>query len=355
MELEEIKKRLENWSEGKKEGPVRMELHPTDSCNLNCIFCWKRKEKNPTKKELSETKLLQVVKEAARLGVMEWIVSGGGEPLMRKEVTLKVLKEIKKYKMWGLLTTNGTLLEEKDAEKLVKMGWDQVQFSIDGPNKEINDFLRPPNSFERIIKAVKNLKKVRKQLHSDKPCIGFNTILNKMNFNKMDEMVELASEVGAELVFFEPIYPGYSDIDLLIPKEKNEELVKSVKRCEKLAKNLGVNTNARDFLEVQLADKSDLRKKILKEVEKLDGFIGAPCFRPWYLMGIKASGFAGCCSTFERGEFIQGKHLSEVWFGKTFNELRREMLNKQIPDYCSKCSIVVFNENRFLRKMMQHE
>jgi MoaA/NifB/PqqE/SkfB family radical SAM enzyme len=354
MELEEIKRRLENWARGKKEGPVRMELHPTDKCNLGCIFCWKRKEKNPIKKELSESKLLQIVREAAKLGVKEWIISGGGEPLMRKEVTLKILKEIKKYKMWGLLTTNGTLLEEKDAEKLVKMGWDQVQFSIDGPNKEINDFLRPLNSFERITKAVRTLRKVREKLHSNKPYIGFNTIMNRMNFDKMDRMIELASEVGAELVFFEPIYPGYSDIDLSIPKERKKELINSVKRCEKLAKSLGIDTNAKDFLEVQLADKSDLRRRILKEVEDVNGFIGAPCFRPWYLMGIKASGFSGCCSTFERGEFIQGKHLSEVWFGKVFNKIREEMLNKQIPDYCSKCSIVVFNENRMLRKMMQH-
>jgi len=354
MKLEEIKRRLENWARGKKEGPVRMELHPTDSCNLKCIFCWKRKQKNPTKKELSEAKLLQIVREAAKIGVREWIVSGGGEPLMRKEITLKVLKEIKKNKMWGLLTTNGTLLEEKDAEKLVKMGWDQVQFSIDGPDKKTNDFLRPPNSFERIIKAVKILRKVRDFANSHKPYIGFNTILNKMNFDKMDEMVKLASEVGAELVFFEPIYPGYSSVDLSIPKNGKKELIKSVKRCEKVARSFGINTNAKEFLEVQLADKSDLRRKILKEVEKIDGFIGAPCFRPWYLMGIKASGFAGCCSTFEIGEFIQGKHLSEVWFGKTFNELRKEMLNKQIPDYCSKCSIVVFNENRFLRKMVQN-
>jgi len=72
------------------------------------------------------------------------------------------------------------------------------------------------------------------------------------------------------------------------------------------------------------------------------------------LWELRHQDFAGCCSTFERGEFIQGKHLSEVWFGKIFKELREEMLNKKIPDYCSKCSIVVFNENRFLRKMMQH-
>lgn len=201
MELEEIGRRLELWSSGKKAGPVRMELHPTDSCNLNCIFCWRRKSERKTKKELSERELLQIVKEAARLGVKEWVVSGGGEPLLRKEVSLKVLKEIKKNNMWGLLTTNGTLLTRRDAEFLVNIGWDQVQFSIEGPNKEVNDFLRPPNSFERIIKAVRTLRRARDSAKLKKPYIGFNTILNRMNFEKISEMIELAHEVGADLVF----------------------------------------------------------------------------------------------------------------------------------------------------------
>jgi MoaA/NifB/PqqE/SkfB family radical SAM enzyme len=257
--------------------------------------------------------------------------------------------------MWGLLTTNGTLLTRRDAELLVKMGWDQVQFSIDGPNKKINDFLRPPNSFDRIIKAVKTLRKVRDSDNSKKPYIGFNTILNKMNFDKIDEMIELAYEVGAELVFFEPIYPGYSEIDLTIPEKGKEKIIKSIKSGKRLAKRLGIDTNAGDFLEVNLADKSNLREKILREVKGLNGFIGAPCLRPWYLMGIKASGFAGCCSTFETGEFIQGKHLEEVWFGKIFSKLREEMINKKIPDYCSKCSVVVLTENRFLRKMLMRD
>ncbi|MCD6402770.1 MAG: radical SAM protein [Candidatus Aenigmarchaeota archaeon] len=353
MELEEIARRLKIWMEGGKAGPVRMELHPTDSCNLKCIFCWRKENLKPTKKELSEDELLRIVREAAELGVMEWIVSGGGEPLVRKNATLKVLKEIKKFGMWGLLTTNGTLMTERDARFLVKIGWDQVQFSIDGPNKEINDFLRPPNSFDRAIRAVKTLRRVRDEKNSTKPYIGFNTIINRINYTLIPDMIELAHEVGSELVFFEPIYPGYSEIDLRIPTEDTKKLKKVVRRGERIAKKLGVATNVRDFLEVQLMDKSKLRKKFLKEVEGIDGFLGVPCFRPWYLMGVKASGFSGCCSTFEIGEFIQGKSLKEVWYGKTFMKLRKEMLEKNPPYYCDKCSIVVLMENRTLREMLR--
>jgi MoaA/NifB/PqqE/SkfB family radical SAM enzyme len=352
MLIDEISERLKIWKEGGEAGPLRMELHPTDRCNLRCIFCWRVPNKNKNFTQMTERRLLKIPKEAAELGIKEWVVSGGGEPMMRKNSTLKVLKRIKEYNMWGLLTTNGTLLDENDAKFLVKIGWDQVQFSIDGPNKDINDFLRPPHSFERIIRSVKTLRKVRDSANAKKPYIGFNTILNRMNFGQTDEMLELASDVGSELVYFEPIYPGYSKIDLRIPKEKMKKLAKSIRKSEKTAKELGIATNAKEFLEVSLIDKSNLIEKILDENKNLSGFIGAPCFRPWYLMGIKASGFAGCCSTFENGQFIQGKSLKEVWFGKTFKRLREEVINKKMPSYCSKCSIVVLMENKTLRKML---
>lgn len=352
MELQEIATRLEIWANDGKAGPVRMELHPTDVCNLKCIFCWRKGKSNPSRKELSERKLLQIVREAAELGVKEWIVSGGGEPLVRKSTTLKVLKEIKKNNMWGLLTTNGTLLTEKDAEFLVDIGWDQIQFSIDGPNKVINDFLRPPKSFERTINAVKILRRVRDSKDSKKPYIGFNTVLNRMNFDKLNEMIELAAFVGSELVYFEPIYSGYSKIDLKITKENMSKLAKCLKKAKKTAKKLGIDTNAEEFLNFQLVDKSNLRERMLNEVRGTSKFVDIPCFRSWYLMGIKASGFAGCCSTFEAGEFIQGKSLREVWFGESFRKLREEMLNKKMPSYCSKCSVVVLMENKKLRKIL---
>lgn len=350
MEIQEIADRLKIWMTDGKAGPVRMELHLTDVCNLKCIFCWRKGNTKPTEKKLSERKLLEIVREAADLGVKEWVVSGGGEPLVRKNTALKVLKEIKKNDMWGLLTTNGTLLTEKDAEFLVDIGWDQVQFSIDGPSKKINDFLRPPNSFERTINAVKTLRKVRDSKSSKKPYIGFNTILNKMNFGKVNEMIELASVAGSELVYFEPIYAGYSKIDLKIPKEDMSELANCLKKAKKTAKKLRIDTNAEEFLNFQLVDKSNLKEKMLDESKNMNNFASTPCFRPWYLLGVKASGFVGCCSTFERGEFVQGKTLKEIWFGETFKKLREEMLNKKMPNYCSKCSIVVLLENRKLRK-----
>jgi MoaA/NifB/PqqE/SkfB family radical SAM enzyme len=353
MSVEEITERLRMWEEGEKVGPLRMELHPTDRCNLTCIFCWRAVNKNENFPEMSEKRLLKIPEEAAELGVKEWVVSGGGEPLIRKEATLKVLKKIKQYGMLGLLTTNGTLLNEKDARFLVKIGWDQVQFSIDASTKEINDYLRGKGSFEKTTRAIKTLRKVRDTLKSNKPYIGFNTILNRLNYNRLDEMIRLACDVGSELVYFEPLYPGYTS-ETLDLNGKEKSLKKHVKKSSKIARDLGIATNIETFYEAKLVNKRNFRKSILKEVKNLEnGFISVPCFRPWYLMGVKASGFAGCCSTFEEGEFINRKSLKEVWFGKVFDGIRKNMVEKKIPDYCSKCSVVVLMENREIRNRLK--
>ena len=48
----------------------------------------------------------------------------------------------KELQMEGILTTNGTLLNRELANTLLNIGWDEVHFSIDGPNAEIHDALR---------------------------------------------------------------------------------------------------------------------------------------------------------------------------------------------------------------------
>jgi len=348
--------RLEEWKNGKKMPPVRIELHPTDRCNLNCKFCWQNSATNKDySKELSEDKLLAIVDEAAEMGVKEWIISGGGEPLVRKSATLKILERIKEHGMWGQLTTNGTLLADDDVKKLVEIGWDQVQFSIDGHDAATQDYLRGASgAFEKSTAAVKLFSKWKAKLNSDKPFVGFNTVLNRLNFDKMQQMIELAHSVGSQLVYVEPIYGGYLTTERLTLN--NEEIKKFQQlsgKAMETAKNLGVQTNLGHFAETFLIDKSSFEKTVIGEVASIhteNNFACAPCFQPWYLMGIKGCGLAGCCSSFEVGEYIHSKTLEEIWYGKVFEKIRGDMMKKIIPSFCEKCSVVVVMENRRIRK-----
>lgn len=356
--------RIAEWARGNPQPPVRLEIHPTDRCNLRCRFCWQTAEETLDRDyswELPDEKWLSIIHEAGRMGVKEWIVSGGGEPFMRPELAMELLRTIKSYGMWGQLTTNGTLITERQAADIVRMGWDQVQISLDCPDAESQDYLRcQPNAFSRAMRTAKRLSEYKRRLSSEKPYLGFNTILTTRNHTRLAEHIELCHDTGFQLVYFEPLYAGYvRGGRLALDERETEEMQPHIHEAKRRADELGIATNVERFLRKDLMRKERITDLIRAEGRaagagrrSCESFLSVPCYQPWYLMGIKGSGLAGCCSTFEVGEKIHSKTLAEVWYGETFDRLRREMLSRMLPEYCGKCSVYVVMDNRETREAL---
>ncbi len=374
--------RLYRWHKGEAQAPVRIELHPTNRCNLKCIFCWQiNADTNSYGKELSDQKLIEIVRHAAHIGVKEWIISGGGEPLVRKSISARIFEEIKRGGMWGQLTTNGVLLTDDIAKLLVHIGWDQVQFSVDTWDAKLHDRLRQgKGSFNKIMQNISNLVAIREKHGAGKlPKIGLNTILHRRllypvqanrEYSKtltpalsqgeseqgLVKMIELGAKLGIDLVFFEPIYPGYlKQDDLSLKPEDTELLNRSIDKAAKRADELGMETNVLNFKgRADLVDKGCFSTVVDRESEDREiSLLNAPCFQPWYLMGIKGDGLAGCCSTFNKGVYLHDKTLEEVWFGDYFNRIREDMIQRRLPDYCDQCSVVVVLDNKQLRAKLK--
>jgi len=83
------------------------------------------------KKELTDKEISRLIDEICEMDIKVFGVLGG-EPFLRKKVLLDSMEKIKKNGINGSIVTNGSLLEEKDVERIVKMRWDLIRFSIDG-------------------------------------------------------------------------------------------------------------------------------------------------------------------------------------------------------------------------------
>ena len=95
--MDEKIRRLLEWVRGRKAPPFTLDINPTDRCNLKCIHCWQRAFKHiDSSYELKDEELIRIVKEGIKLGVREFEITGGGEPLMRRDLTLKLMELIKK-------------------------------------------------------------------------------------------------------------------------------------------------------------------------------------------------------------------------------------------------------------------
>ena len=104
--------RLHRWQAGETPGPWTITLIPTNRCNLRCEICWQRRTEADFGHEVQDSRLEELVDEAAAMGVREWNISGGGEPMARAGLVLSLCERIRERDMNGALQTNATLSRE---------------------------------------------------------------------------------------------------------------------------------------------------------------------------------------------------------------------------------------------------
>lgn len=118
-----------------------LRISVTDRCNFRCNYCMPA-ELFPDdylfmKKEqmLSFEEMLRVVKILQPFGLKKVRITGG-EPLLRKDISL-FIKQLKDQKVQDIaLTTNGVLLK-KYAKQLRESGLQRVNISLDGIDNDI--------------------------------------------------------------------------------------------------------------------------------------------------------------------------------------------------------------------------
>lgn len=354
---EEIAKKISLWTKGKKVGPFKLQLNPTNRCNLNCRFCWLRDfdSGDLNLNEISKKKYLKIIEDAYDLGVKEIEITGAGEPMMRKD-SLSIMKNIKDHKIRGRLITNGTLLNEKTIKKLITIEWDEIVISLDAPNKETNDYLRGKGSFEKSTKAIKNLQIVKNNLDSKKPKLCIHTVLCNKNIHLLPEMFEFIYSFGCKNLLVEPVVSLTKRTrigrELHIEKKHEKLLLRYLKQATEIAHKHNFETNV-DKLEMRFIKSINKMQKLLREEGFKNNILSIPCYQPWYSMIIRPWGEVGPCCMFDHGDSILEKNLKEIWFGDYFESMRKLLAKNKLPDFCSKCNSSQIIENRKIRNELK--
>ncbi|MFH1849286.1 MAG: radical SAM protein [archaeon] len=354
--------RLAGWP-GSRPGPVRLQINPTERCNLHCRFCWQQDtERVSYDNEISDQRYAAIIDEAADMGVKEVTVTGGGEPLCRKEAFLKIMRQIKGHGMRGTLITNGTLLQETDAVAMIESGWDEVIFSLDSPDRETHEYLRNDRGcFDKTVGAIRqfSLLKGRSGMAVPKICIHY--VVCNRNHAQIVEMVQLAHTIGAANIFFEPIVnvSVFTDLGkrLKMTKDEQAEFQRLRPKAAALCDRLGLEYNLAD-LSCEVVDKTNEMDKVIEgDLKQQDGggLLSAACYEPFHNMVIRPNGRAGpCCMFDESGEYVHDKSLADIWQGRHFNLVRERLLRGELLDYCRQCNPGTVASNRQIRGMLRN-
>jgi MoaA/NifB/PqqE/SkfB family radical SAM enzyme len=101
------------------------------------------------------------------------------------------------------LNTNGMLVDEVMAERLVEAGLDSVNLSLDGAVAETHDRLRRTRGgFARIESAIANLRKARRRTRD--LTINVVSVVSSENLSELPAIVELTKRWGADSIGLMP-------------------------------------------------------------------------------------------------------------------------------------------------------
>jgi len=127
-------------------------MDPTSACNLHCTGCWAANYGN--KLNLDYDTLDNIINQGKELGTYMYIYSGG-EPLVRKDDIIRLCE--KHSDCVFLAFTNGTLIDEKFADEMLRVKNFVPAISIEGFEEE-TDSRRGKGTYQRVVRAMEILK-----------------------------------------------------------------------------------------------------------------------------------------------------------------------------------------------------
>jgi radical SAM protein with 4Fe4S-binding SPASM domain len=196
-------------------GPLELEIDLTNNCNQHCTGCWihsfllgeDRISGELRKATLDRDRVVDLVRAAKRMGTRKVQLSGAGEPYMHPNVD-EIVAVVKDEGLELNIITNFTLVDFARAERLVDFGVDTITVSLWAGTAETYAKTHPSaksDVFGKIVDVVSHLTAYRRRTGCNRPRVKIYNVISALNHDEIDKMIDVAREMGADLIEFTPI------------------------------------------------------------------------------------------------------------------------------------------------------
>lgn len=173
--------------------PRYIEIEITTACNKKCILCEHTYWKDQPIRHLNFDEFKHIVDQIPKL---KWTnLTGEGDAFLNPDY-IKMIKHLKSKDVPVYLVDSFDLINENIAKQLVEIGVDGIYISLDGSTKETYNKIKVGCDFDRTIRNIKNLIKLKKKMKSPIPELCFRFVVTTLNVHEMPQFVELVSSLG---------------------------------------------------------------------------------------------------------------------------------------------------------------
>ncbi|MCF7916178.1 MAG: radical SAM protein [Candidatus Omnitrophica bacterium] len=194
--------RLCQWYKGNDVCPIYVEIGLYGGCNHRCIFCaFDFLKYKPDLLSLEIVK--RFVIQAAEKGVKSILYSGEGEPLLHKNID-KIIKFTKNNNIDVALSTNGSMLDQEKAEKILPyLSW--LRISLNAGTKKGYALIHgaKEDDFVTVLNNIEKAVEIRNK-YKFKCTIGVQFLLIPQNFKEVFRLISALNDSGIDYLAVKP-------------------------------------------------------------------------------------------------------------------------------------------------------
>ncbi|MCK5216164.1 MAG: 12,18-didecarboxysiroheme deacetylase [Methanosarcinales archaeon] len=169
-------------------------------CNLHCVHCYAQSRDIDYTDELTTQQGKELIDDLAEFG-SPVILFSGGEPIMRKDLPELALYA-KSKGMRAVISTNGTLIDEKMARVLKEIGLSYVGISLDGVRETNDAFRGMQGAYDAALNGLRNCR-------NEGIKVGLRFTMNKQNVKDIPAIFDIIeTENIPRICFYHLVYAG---------------------------------------------------------------------------------------------------------------------------------------------------
>ena len=174
-------------------------------CNLACKHCYSISADTDFPGELSTEEAFKVMGDLKGFKVPVLILSGG-EPLLRPDI-FEISKRAKAMGFYVGLSTNGTLIDEQNIDRIAAIGYDYVGISIDGLRDTHDRFRRLEGAYDASMRGIR-------LCHARGIKVGMRFTMTQDNAHELPDLLRLMEDEGIDKFYLSHLnYAGRGNIN----------------------------------------------------------------------------------------------------------------------------------------------
>ncbi len=184
--------------------PYALVLDTNNICNLRCPLCPTGIGTIDRTKGRMPPATFQHIIDHVGADLFMLALHNWGEPLLNRQI-FDLITYAHEANVGTVISTNGTVLREGDAERLVTCGLDHLIFSVDGVSQGVYETYRVGGDVEKAFANMRAVVEAKRRLRGRLPLIEWQYLVRHGNEHEVPLARRKAKALGVDILKFAPL------------------------------------------------------------------------------------------------------------------------------------------------------